>query len=700
MTEQRPGWLQRRSAGAVDADPNARAGRLIAQADQARDAGDWASAARLYAEGLKIEPGQPAIRVQLGHALKESGQLAEAEAAYRQAAEEMPDDADARLQLGHALKLLGQTEAAIRSFSRALEIDPDLASARDELILLGARGELPGVRDGRIAAAHRLARLSDDVRSAMTNARDVADQAIFPPEAHDAFRRRFPIAPPPTASVSHITVRIDAAQATPSLLRATLTSLLDQRHAAFTAVVIGADETVAAHPVASLDLDQGRIRFGDGNLADGGLTLQLTAGTILDPEALGWLVFALERTGAGAVYADHDRYDPDWRHGLIRHSPALQPMADALDLATNPDPPAVVLTKGSGTDAREALEQALAVGPVAHLPRLLSSLPSDSGTDIEPTPVAPGPALPGRILVVIPTRDEVEMLGRAVQSLRTEAAEPDQIDILILDNRSREPGSAQALAELDALPGVRVQTHDEPFNWSRCNNLGVAGSDAAILVFANNDIEMLTRGWDARLRGWLGHDGVGAVGARLLYPDGGLQHGGILFGGWQNRPSHDGLWQPGREGGPLNRWRRSRPVAAVTGAFLACRRETFAAVGGFDERFAIAYNDIDFCLKIRQRGARVIFAADIEAIHHESRTRGHNDNPEKVAWDDAELADMHRRWGEWLFRDPGYNPQWAPEVNRPYDGLRDLGLSRVLAHLDASARGSPWAIPAEPHAEV
>jgi GT2 family glycosyltransferase len=190
------------------------------------------------------------------------------------------------------------------------------------------------------------------------------------------------------------------------------------------------------------------------------------------------------------------------------------------------------------------------------------------------------------------------------------------------------------------------------------------------------------------------------VGARLLYPDGGLQHGGILFGGWQNRPSHDGLWQPGREGGPLNRWRRSRPVAAVTGAFLACRRETFAAVGGFDERFAIAYNDIDFCLKIRQRGARVIFAADIEAIHHESRTRGHNDNPEKVAWDDAELADMHRRWGEWLFRDPGYNPQWAPEVNRPYDGLRDLGLSRVLAHLDASARGSPWAIPAEPHAEV
>jgi O-antigen biosynthesis protein len=699
MTEHRPGWLQRRPAPAAAPDVNARASRLIAQADQARDAGDWASAARLYAEGLKTEPAQPAIRVQLGHALKESGRLAEAEVAYRQAADEMPDDADARLQLGHAQKLLGQTEAAIRSFSRALEMNPDLASARDELILLGARGVLPGVKDGRVAAAHRLARLSDDVGRALTNARDVADQAIFPPEAYDAFRRRFPITPPPRPSALAVTVRIDAAGATPSLLRATLTGLLDQRHAAWTAVVVGAEEAVANHPVASLGLDERRVQFGEDGGATGA-TLYLTAGTILDPEALGWLVFGLERTGAVAVYADHDRYDPDWRLGLIRHSPALQPMADALDLATNPDPPAVVLTTGGGPNAREALDRAMAAGPVAHLPRLLSSLPTGLATQAEPSPSPLYTPVPGRILVVIPTRDEVEMLGRAVKTLRAEAAEPDQIDILILDNRSGAAGSAAALADLSALPGVRVQTHDEPFNWSRCNNRGVAGSDAAILVFANNDIEMLTRGWDDRLRAWLGRDGVGAVGARLLYPDGGLQHGGILFGGWQNRPSHDGLWQPGREGGALNRWRRSRPVAAVTGAFLACRRETYQAVGGFDERFAIAYNDIDFCLKVRQRGDRIVFAADIEAIHHESKTRGHNDNPEKVAWDDAELADMHRRWGEWLFHDPGYNPQWAAEVNRPYDGLRDLGLSRILAHLDASARPQPWTIPAEPSAEV
>ncbi|WP_051651032.1 tetratricopeptide repeat protein [Brevundimonas bacteroides] len=697
MTEQRPGWLQRRSAPAAAPDANSRAMRLIAQADQARDAGDWASAAQLYAEGLKIEPAQPAIRVQLGHALKESGQLADAEAAYRRAADEMPEDADARLQLGHAQKLLGQTEAAIRSFGRALEIDPDLVSAREELILLGARCELPGVKDGRVAAAHRLARLSDDVRRALADARDVAEQAIFPPEAYDSFRRRYPITPPPRSCSLAVTVRIDAAGSTPSQLRATLTSLLDQRHCAWTAVVVGAGDTVANHPVASLGLDEGRIRFCE-DTGTNGATLHLTAGTILDPEALGWLGFALQRTGAVAIYADHDRYDPDWRLGLIRHSPALQPIADTLDLATNPDPPTVVLTTRGGSNGREALAQALADGPVAHLPRLLSSLPAVA--EAEPTDAPASPALPGRILVVIPTRDEVEMLGRAVKTLRADAAQPDQVDVLILDNRSEAAGSAQALAELATLPGVRVQTHDEPFNWSRCNNRGVAGSDAAILVFANNDVEMLTRGWDARLRGWLGRDGVGAVGARLLYPDGGLQHGGILFGGWQNRPSHDGLWQPGREGGPLNRWRRSRPVAAVTGAFLACRREIFEAVGGFDERFAIAYNDIDFCLKVRQRGERVVFAADIEAIHHESKTRGHNDNPEKVAWDDAELADMHRRWGEWLFHDPGYNPQWAAEVNRPYDGLRDLGLSRILAHLDASARPQPWTIPAEPNAEV
>jgi len=132
------------------------AGRLAEEADRARDARNWAGAARLYRDRLALDPARPSLRVQMGHALKESGQLAEAEAAYRQASEEMPEDADVRLQLGHALKLLGQDTAARQAYSDALAIDPELISAKEELVRLGGRGDLPGLLDGRAGAAQAL----------------------------------------------------------------------------------------------------------------------------------------------------------------------------------------------------------------------------------------------------------------------------------------------------------------------------------------------------------------------------------------------------------------------------------------------------------------------------------------------------------------------------------------------------------------
>lgn len=670
------------------------AGRLAEEADRARDGRNWAAAARLYRDSLALDPARPSLRVQMGHALKESGQLAEAEAAYRQASEEMPEDADVRLQLGHALKLLGQDEAARQAYSDALAIDPELVSAKEELVRLGGRGDLPGLLDGRAGAAQAMAKLSADMNGVTTRLRDITEQSIFPPEAHDAFRRRFPITPPPRAAGLRVTALIAAENTTPALLRATLTSLLDQRHRDWSAIVTGADAAMVDHPVASLGLDEGRVRFeaDASQSAVEGPVLHLPAGAVLDPEALGWLAFGLERTGASAIYADHDRYDADWRQGLVRHSPAFQSMIHALDLETNPDPPTVVLTTLSSSSAIEALHAASRSGAVAHLPRLLTSLPAGQVPARRPSADDSSHPVSGRILVVIPTRDEVAMLARAVRTLRDQAAEPDQIDILVLDNRSRDTATPAALAALAGEPGVTILAHDEPFNWSRCNNRGAATGNQEILVFANNDIEMQTPGWDGRLRRWLGREGVGVVGARLLYPDGGLQHAGILLGAWAGRPVHDGQRPPVEPDGPLARWRRSRPAAAVTGALMACTRQTFEAVGGFDERLAIAYNDIDFCLKARRAGLSVIYAADLEAIHHESRTRGFNDNPAKVAWDDAELADMHARWGEALFQDPGYNPQWAAEMHRPYDGLRDLPLSRVLKHLDASAAPAPWAL--------
>ncbi len=694
-------WLKRlkRALGLRPARPAedspvviaARARAIAHAGDQARDAGDWFAAGALYAESLALVPDKVGLRVQLGHALKETGRLTEAEAAYRQAAAASPHDPDILFQLGHLLKVQGRTDAAVRTYLGVLELDPDFVPARNELIDLGARADLPGVRDGRAMAARNLARLSADVERISGTLRDAATVSTFPPEAHDAFRRHFPILPPPTASAAVVSVHVRAETATPAALRATLTSLIDQRHSAWTAVVT-APPALANHPVASLAGIDPRIRFGSPKKtkpSNHAPLLILDAGAVLDPEALGWLLFGLERTGARAIYSDHDHYDADWRGGLSRHTPVLQSMAEPIDLASNPTPPPVLLTTVPAASALEVL----AKGPVAHLPRLLVSLPGDA-TAPTVAVAEPPSSTSGRILVVIPTRDQADMLARAVASLRDRAVARDRLDIRIVDNRSVEAGTARLLRDLAAEGGVvTVHPLDEPFNWSRANNLGAVG-DQDIVVFANNDVEMLTDGWDDRLRAWLARDDVGVVGVKLLYPDHTLQHAGILFDAWEGRPAHEGVGAPGKTGGPTNRWRRSRPVAAVTGAFMACRRGTLEATGGFDERLAIAYNDIDFCLRARALALKVVYAADIEAIHAESKTRGRNDTPEKVAWDDAELADMHARWGDWLFHDPGRNPYWAAAFERPYDGLREAPLSRVLVHLDASARPDPWAVTA------
>lgn len=677
-------------AGDSPAAIASRAGDLAHAGDKARDAGDWASARDLYLQSLDLLPDRHVVRVQLGHAFKETGRLAEAEAAYRQAASAAPHDPDILFQLGHVLKVQGRADAAVRTYLSALEIEPDFAPAMNELIALGARASLPGVRGGRQGAALGLAKLSAGMERTLSALRDVAIASTFPPEAHDAFRRQYPIAPPPSASSTPIEVRIDAGATAPAELRATLTSLIDQTHGNWTAIVTGS-AALAEHPVASLARIDPRIRFAAAPKTRPSTTapvLLIDAGAVLDPQALAWLLFGLQRTGAKTIYSDHDHYEADWRGGLTRHSPVLQSMADAIDLESNPQPPAVLLTT---VPANSSL-QALAKGAVAHLPRLLVSLPSARAEMPAPAASTPAPAsTSGRILVVIPTRDAADLLAKAVAALRDRAVAPDRLDIRIVDNRSTEAKTARLLSALTADGAATVFAIDEPFNWSRANNLGATG-DQDILVFANNDIEMLTEGWDDRLRAWLAVADVGVVGARLLYPDRTLQHAGILFDAWDGRPAHEGAGAPEKAGGPLERWRRSRPVAAVTGAFMACRRATFDAIGGFDERLAIAYNDIDFCLKARAQGLKVVYAADIEAIHAESKTRGLNDTPEKVAWDDAELADMHARWGEALFHDPGRNPHWASAHMRPYDGLRDPPLSRILAHLDASAAARPWAV--------
>lgn len=176
-----------------------------------------------------------------------------------------------------------------------------------------------------------------------------------------------------------------------------------------------------------------------------------------------------------------------------------------------------------------------------------------------------------------------------------------------------------------------------------------------MLLFLNNDIEVIEPGW---LRKWSRSPSIQdqAVGAKLLYPDRTLQHGGIILGiGGVAGHSHPGL--PESEPGYFARMVLMQEVSAVTGACLCVRAEAFAACGGFDARqLAVAFNDVDLCLRLRAAGYRNVWTPHARLIHHESKSRGAEDTPEKRARFEAEVAVMQERWSPQLRADPYYNP--------------------------------------------
>lgn len=683
----------------------------ILAGDQARDRRDWTAAAAAYRQALVHWPGDAGIAIQQGHMLKEAGRLDEADAAYRAAADAAPYDAEPWLQRAHVLKALGHGEAAVDAFVEALRRDPDALGARDELISVGMRHRLPRSTYGAEAVVRDVAAIGRALDSGLSILKDWIQVSTYPLDAWDAFRRAYPICPPPAAMMSDkpVVVVVDARGVSAAALVRTLDSLLDQTQTDWTARVL-ADPDLSAHPVAGLQTLDTRIMFeapSAGALGDARL-LAVAGGVVLDRHAVAWLSAALERTGAAAVHADHDRHEDHWRLGPLFQTPALQSAPDADDLAANPSPPAVVMLASGGAKrliealsasaGPAALGRALILaagkdGAVAHLPRLLSSVWIGSTADAAPEPLARPVSRGGdeRLLVVIPTRDQSGLLRTCVESLRSLADRPHALDILVVDNRSVEPETAALFAELKA-GGVEVQTADEAFNWARLNTEAVRGRDQPLIVFANNDIEALSRGWDTVVRHELARPEIGVVGARLLYGDRTLQHAGIVLDAVEGRPMHEGVGADPLEDGPMGRYRRTRPVAAVTGAFMAVRRETFERLGGFDPRLAVGYNDIDLCLKARAAGLKVLYAADLVLIHHESKTRGLNDSADKIAWDDTELKRLHDRWGQDLFRDPGVNPHWSAGPGRPMDGYRDPSLAQILDWLDRSAKGDPWTL--------
>ena len=693
--------------------------KALSAAAEAKSRQDWALAERHYQTALERDPLQAGVILQLGHAQRETGQLQAAEATYRRAIALRPAYPQAYLYLGNVLKAQGHPGAAVDAYTRALEYNPGFKPARDELIAAGARYRLPEHAYGRSAATQSLGRISATLEMSLDEMRQWLTVSAYPVEAYDAFRKAFPIQPPPrAATLRAVVLLLDATQAAPSALRRTLASVMDQRRSDW-AVIVRASAELQKHSIASSAFVDPRIQFvgpdpDEAMTALGGLghrpIILAPTGAILDREAVGWMEQALARAQGLAVTCDYDHHREHWRDGLVHLSPVLEGAADPDDADLQRPPPGCVIVdpalrgdlvralehETEGEQRRELVRRARDHTSVGHLPRILVSIPeADAFTPPAPTVQSDADAegvSPVPILIVIPTRDQPDMLAGFIDSLTSMASVPDTLEIVVLDNRSASPASHRLFSRLSRSPGVDVLTVDEPFNWSRLNNLGASGRSQDIILFANDDMRMLTRGWDTRLRSALAPPEVGAIGAKLLYPNGTVQHAGTILGGHDARPMHEGVGASRDAPGPLGRWLRTRRVASVTGAFLATKREVFDRAGGFSTRLSIAYNDVDYCLKVRSIGFQVRYAADIEAVHHESVTRGLNNNPEKVAWDAGELADLYGRWGDGLFEDPTVNPQWTAAPNRPFEGFRDLSLTQIFRFLELTSRPEPWRV--------
>jgi GT2 family glycosyltransferase len=262
------------------------------------------------------------------------------------------------------------------------------------------------------------------------------------------------------------------------------------------------------------------------------------------------------------------------------------------------------------------------------------------------------------VSTIIPFRDEPALLAKCVSSIRR-APGYDHLELVLVDNDSELPETKALVERLVAEPGVRLVEAPGPFNWSAINNAAVRACQGELLLFMNNDIEAVKPRWLEPLVGHALRKEVGAVGARLLYPDGSLQHGGVVFG-LGGLAAHVLRGLPGNRPGYGAMATQTRDCSAVTGACMMARREVFEAVGGFDEELTVSFNDVDFCLKLREAGYLVVYTPLTELVHHESRSRGHT---EDSAAHDRILA----RWGTAIAAgDPYHNAllskwrDWCP----------------------------------------
>ena len=263
------------------------------------------------------------------------------------------------------------------------------------------------------------------------------------------------------------------------------------------------------------------------------------------------------------------------------------------------------------------------------------------------------------VSIVIPNKDHVEDLRRCIQSIVNKSTWTNY-EIVVVENNSKEQSIFDYYKELEALPQVQVVTYEGEFNYSRINNFGVSKTRGEYLLLLNNDTEVITPDWMEQLLMYAQRKDVGAAGAKLYYGDDTIQHAGVVIGlGAHRSAGHTHYKMPREHLGYMGRLCYAQDVTAVTGACLMVKKSIYEEVDGLDESFTISLNDVDLCLKIREKGYLNIFTPFAELYHYESKTRGMEEG-EKLRRYERECAHFRDKWKEQLDAgDPYYNPNFS-----------------------------------------
>ena len=259
------------------------------------------------------------------------------------------------------------------------------------------------------------------------------------------------------------------------------------------------------------------------------------------------------------------------------------------------------------------------------------------------------------VTLIIPTRNGLHLLRQCIESIISKTTYKNY-EFIIVDNGSDDQKTLQYLKKINAWSNVRVIRDDRPFNYSQLNNLAAKESNGDILGLINNDIEVIAPEWLDEMVSHVVRPEVGAVGAKLLFPNDTLQHGGVILGvgGVAN---HAHLHMPRHHNGYFARMSVTQQFSAVTAACLLVRKSVYEEAQGLDEKnLVVAFNDVDFCIRLTKLGYKNVWTPYAELYHHESATRGQDIAPEKRARFVREVNYMMDTWGEDFINDPAYNP--------------------------------------------